>query len=115
MKKMGYLLAVFVLFIIVLKIYAQSKPVKMSELLAKNPGVVIDVRTNDEWNGGHYKDALHYDWLSGDFKRASLKFDKEKTYYLYCASGGRSGQATEYLKSMGFKNVVNLGGYSNLK
>ncbi|NOT38838.1 MAG: rhodanese-like domain-containing protein [Saprospiraceae bacterium] len=115
MKNLGFILAGIAMFVLVLKIYSQSKPVKMSELLIKNPGVVIDVRTIDEWNSGHYKNALHLDWLNGDLKKECANFDKSKTYYLYCAAGGRSGQATEYMKSLGFRNVVNLGGYSNLK
>lgn len=94
---------------------AQSKPVNVQELLNKNPGILIDVRTVGEWNSGHHELAQHIDWTNGDFKKASSKFDKNKTYYLYCAAGGRSGQAAEYLKSQGFKNVVNLGGYANLK
>lgn len=115
MKSIAYVITAFILLTVILKIYSQSKPVKMTELLTKSPGIVIDVRTNSEWNSGHYKDAIHLDWNNGDFKKESIKFDKNKTYYLYCAAGGRSGQATEYLKSMGFKNVVNLGGYSNLR
>lgn len=94
---------------------AQGKPVNVQELLEKKPGILIDVRTVEEWNSGHHKLARHLDWTNGDFKKAASAFDKNKTYYLYCAAGGRSGQATEYLKSQGFKNVVNLGGYSNLK
>ena len=97
------------------KLIKQDKPVIMSELLANNPGIVIDVRTNIEWNSGHRNEALHYDWNSGDFQRESIKFDKTKSYYLYCTSGLRSRKAMEYMKLMGFKNVINLGGYSNLK
>lgn len=93
----------------------QSKPVDVKALMDKKPGILIDVRTLQEWNSGHHKLAIHHDWNSGEFKKASAKFDKNKTYYLYCAAGGRSGQATEYLKSQGFKNVVNLGGYSDIK
>lgn len=93
----------------------QSKPVNVTELLAKKPGVIIDVRTNDEWNSGHRPEALHYDWNSGDLQRACLKLDKSQTYYLYCAAGVRAGKAADYMKSMGFKNVVNLGAYSNLR
>ena len=101
--------------VIFIKLFAQNKPVNVSELLVKAPGVVIDVRTNEEWNKGHRNEALHYDWNSGDFQRECIKFDKTKTYYLYCAAGVRAEKAKEYMKSMGFKNVVNLGGYSNLK
>ncbi|MEO6190845.1 MAG: rhodanese-like domain-containing protein, partial [Saprospiraceae bacterium] len=78
-------------------------------------GIVIDVRSNYEWNSGHRNEALHYDWDSGDLQSESIKFDKTRTYYLYCASGLRSKKAMEFMKSIGFNNVINLGGYSNLK
>jgi len=95
--------------------FAQFKTVNVKELMDKKPGILIDVRSIEEWNSGHHKLAKHHDWINGDFEKASVNFDKNKTYYLYCRSGGRSGQATEYLKNKGFKNVVNLGGFSNLK
>lgn len=112
---MMYLAICFILFVVVIKIFGQGKPILVSELLAKAPGIIIDVRSNEEWNSGHFDSAFHYDWSSGDFQRECIKFDKSKTYYLYCASGVRSGKAADYMKSMGFKNVMNLGGYSNLK
>ncbi len=83
--------------------------------LKKEPGQIVDVRTLDEWNGGHYNAAIHADWLSDDFKTKSAKWDKNKTYYLYCAAGGRAGQAMQYMKKNGFKKVYNLGGYDRVK
>ncbi|HQX44822.1 MAG: rhodanese-like domain-containing protein [Saprospiraceae bacterium] len=110
-----FMLFVMMLFAGISCLSSQSGPVKVKELLAKKPGILIDVRTLGEWNTGHHEMARHLDWNNGAFKQASADFDKSKTYYLYCASGGRSGQAAEYLKKAGFKNVVNLGGYNNLK
>lgn len=110
-----YLLFVMLMFAGISCLSSQSGPVKVKELMAKKPGILIDVRTMEEWNGGHHELARHLDWNNGEFKKAAADFDKNKTYYLYCASGGRSGQATEFLKKSGFKNVVNLGGYNNLK
>jgi phage shock protein E len=83
--------------------------------LIKEPGQVVDVRTLEEWNSGHYHKAIHADWLNGDFQKQAAKWDKSKTYYLHCAAGGRSGNAAEYLKSQGFKHVYNLGGYDRVK
>lgn len=103
------------LFFNMTNVTAQNKPVNMKELLAKKPGKVIDVRTLDEYNQGHYKDAIHLDWNNGDFEKALPTFKRDETYYLYCASGGRSGRAAALLQQKGIKNVTNLGGYSNLK
>ncbi|MBK9271407.1 MAG: rhodanese-like domain-containing protein [Saprospiraceae bacterium] len=95
--------------------FAQSKTVNVKELMDKKPGILIDVRSIEEWNAGHHQLAKHYDWSNGDFEKASVNFDKNKTYYLYCAAGRRAGDAAEFLKKKGFKNAVNLGGLSNLK
>ena len=70
---------------------------------------IIDVRTADEYSNGHVKDSTNIDFLKPDFKEQILKLDKTKTYKLYCRSGNRSGQAMKIMKSLGFKDVENLG------
>lgn len=42
-------------------------------------------------------------------------WDKSKKYYLYCRSGNRSKQATQFMRKHGFENVYNAGGYSKLR
>ncbi len=93
---------------------AQQGPKSIQERLSQYPGVVIDVRTPEEYRRGHYKTALNMDWNGGVLQAAADQLDKSKTYYLYCAAGGRSEQAAKYLKQKGFKNVINLGGYANM-
>ncbi|HMU97379.1 MAG TPA: rhodanese-like domain-containing protein [Chitinophagales bacterium] len=36
--------------------------------------------------------------------------DKNKTYFVYCRSGNRSGQACKYMASQGFENLYNMKG-----
>lgn len=116
--KLHFLLLV-VLSLVQFSCQAQDRPKSntsdVAVLLKKEPGIVIDVRTLEEWNSGHYSKAIHFDWTNGDFEKASASWDKNKRYYLYCAAGGRSAEATEFLKKSGFKNVTNLGGYDRLK
>jgi len=38
------------------------------------------------------------------------KLDASKNYYVYCRSGGRSGQACAIMNSIGFENAYNLMG-----
>ena len=47
-------------------------------------------------------------------KQYRTDLDKDKTYYLYCRSGNRSGQAARIMKSKGFDNVYNVGGFEDL-
>ena len=74
--------------------------------------VLVDVRTPKEYNDGHIDNALNIDWLGDSFPAEFEKIDKDQTVYLYCRSGKRSADATKFLDSLGYKNVVNLeGGY----
>ncbi len=93
----------------------QTSPKSIQEQISKDPGIMVDVRTPEEWNSGHHPRAILADWENGQFQKEAAKWDPTKTYYLYCAAGGRSSQATEYLKQKGFKKVVNLGGYNQVK
>lgn len=91
--------------------------VQFKQLLNQTPGVILDVRTPDEWNKGHVKGARLYNYMRNDFKLRVDSLDKNKVYYLYCASGGRSSDAAELLHNMGFKRVVTLtdAGFRDLK
>ncbi len=83
--------------------------------IVEEPGIIIDVRTKDEYNAGHLtKSEYQYDVTSGDFESKISSLDKSKTYYLYCRSGNRSGKAASIMKEKGFTNVYNIGGYSAL-
>ncbi len=78
--------------------------------LVKGNVQLVDVRTPQEWSTGHIDGALHIDWFSDDFKSRVAKLDKESPVRLYCAAGGRSEEAREMLRGMGFKNVLDLDG-----
>ncbi len=71
-------------------------------------GIIIDLRTTDEMNKGFIKDAVQLDFLAKDAEKQIDKLDKNKTYYIYCASGGRSADAAEYMGKHDFKRVYNL-------
>lgn len=83
--------------------------------LKDNPGVIIDVRSQAEFDAGHLSDVdFQYDFLSGEFESKLDSLDKNKTYYLYCRSGNRSGQSAKLMRERGFENVYNIGGYKEL-
>ena len=69
--------------------------------------IVVDVRTQDEWNRGHLEGALHIEWQ--DILQLSSDINKDEKIYLYCRSGNRSGKATKILEDAGYINVINAG------
>lgn len=83
--------------------------------LEEEPGVIIDVRSQNEFDQGHLASAdLQYDFNSGEFEEKVDDLDKDKTYYLYCRTGNRSGKAAQIMKDRGFENVHNIGGFEDL-
>ncbi|MHC2991910.1 rhodanese [Pontibacter sp. HJ8] len=91
-------------------------PTEYKEQHAKDKkAVLVDVRTPAEFKAGHLGKAQNSDFLGGTFQNDIRDWDKDKTYYLYCASGNRSGKAAKLMQEAGFKKVYNIGGYQGLK
>ncbi|GGW24014.1 hypothetical protein GCM10007383_05630 [Arenibacter certesii] len=88
---------------------------EFDQKLLKN-GILIDVRTPEEFKNGYIKNAKNINWFDADFADKFREVDKDQTIYLYCKVGGRSGQAQKKLQDMEYKKVVNLtGGYDAYK
>jgi phage shock protein E len=79
-----------------------------SDDIAKNKGQLIDLRTPAEIEKGYIKGALFIDFTDKGYEQEFAKLDKNKVVYLYCAGGGRSSSAAEYMQEHGFKKIVNL-------
>lgn len=71
---------------------------------------LIDVRTADEFNQAHLKNALNYDINSNQFETQIASLDKTKPVLVYCLSGGRSSSAAEIMTENGFKELYNMEG-----
>ena len=80
---------------------------KLSEYLADPDTVVLDCRSQAEWDMGHVEGAvlLPVDELRDRYKELS----KSKTYVVYCGVGYRAYNACRFLQNKGYK-VKNLGG-----
>lgn len=80
-----------------------------TKLKDKN-AVLLDVRTSAEYNTGHIQNSFQADWTNrAQFDERTQYLDKNKTIYIYCASGARSASAADVLRDKGY-NVVNLEG-----
>lgn len=74
----------------------------------------IDVRTTAEWKSGHLEEAIHIPYKTIGKEIEKVTKDKNAQIKVYCKVGGRAGIAQKTLKSLGYKNVVNAGGYQQI-
>lgn len=89
----------------------RSKPIsEVSQKELKN-GILVDVRTPEEYHAGHLEGARNMNLFMEDFVSVASTLPKEKTLYVYCKMGGRSTRAAEVLDSLGYDVVNLLGGY----
>jgi rhodanese-related sulfurtransferase len=68
---------------------------------------IIDVREVDEVAAGKIPGAVNIPLGLIEFRMHEL--DKSKEYIMVCRSGGRSGQASQFLEYQGFK-IINMTG-----
>jgi thioredoxin 1 len=83
---------------------------QFAEAIAQDTLQIIDVRTEDEYSGGHIAFSKNYDQALGSFTEQIKTLDKTKPVYIYCLSGGRSSNAAKRMASAGFANIYNLDG-----
>ena len=72
-------------------------------------GVLLDVRTPEEFREGHIPGAVNVPLHTME-KTANVVKDKDTPLFVYCRSGVRSRQAVSALQHMGYTHVKNLGG-----
>ena len=77
-------------------------------------GVVVDVRTEREYEAGHVAGAVNIPVTSGDFRERIAALPAEGPVYLYCASGVRSARAAGILEGLGREEVFDAGGMDDL-
>jgi rhodanese-related sulfurtransferase len=78
--------------------------------LLNQGAVLVDVRTQAEFDSGHVIDARHVPQEQLASSAETLKKYREKVVIICCESGMRSGSAARVLQAQGFTKVVNLRG-----
>lgn len=85
------------------------------EILAVSEALVLDVRTENEWNQGHLSSAKHIEWQDIAEKIRKERVKKTQRIYVYCGSGKRAEKAKIALEQLGYTNVINAGGLTEAK
>ena len=88
-----------------------SRKKKLRQALKENP-LIIDVRSEEEYKSGHYKNSINIPLPMLSQKMDDIQSKKEKIIVI-CASGMRSGQAKRMLSKRGI-SCINGGSWKSL-
>ena len=77
--------------------------------------IILDVRTQAEYNQGHIPNAICIPNETIDENVVNKLPDKNQMILVYCRSGNRSKQAAEKLKKLGYTNLIEFGGIIDWK
>jgi len=75
----------------------------------------IDVRTVAEYQQGHKEGAVNIPHTAIAQRIEKITKDKAAKIHIYCAVGVRAGIAKATLERMGYSNVINEGGLSDVR
>ena len=67
--------------------------------------ILIDVRTQDEFDLGHIDSAINLDFYSETFQNEILSLPKNEKIVLYCRTNNRSSKTATILKENGYKDI----------
>jgi len=83
-------------------------PARAAALLGNSHVIVLDIRTPREFSKGHLRGATNVDFTARDFADRVAALDRDQTYLLYCAIGGRSAQSLAVFEQLQFKSILHL-------
>ncbi len=109
MKKMS------LVFILALMLLSCVQSEVDEKFVIDDKTIVIDVRTEKEFNQGHLQAAINIPHTEIREKIIEHVKDEEEKIIVYCRRGGRAGIAKKILQEIGYKNIINAGAYEKLK
>ncbi len=80
----------------------------------KHKGLILDVRSADEYAAGHIEGSKNIDVENEAFESNIEKLDKNQAIFVYCTAGERSAIAANILRKNGFIVFDLNGGYPDL-
>lgn len=104
---MNVLYVIILTLLVVAYIYSmtgeQKITIEESKKLIEQGAKVLDVRTDIEWNLGHYPRAFHIPVTK--LKTIKLPFEKNDVIIVYCNTGQRARAAAEILRELGYEKT----------
>jgi len=89
--------------------FTRTAQLSTKEVSERGPGTqVLDVRSPNEWAGGHVENAVHIPL--GELKQRMVELEKERPIITICGSGYRSSIAASLLQANGFSRVNSMHG-----
>ncbi len=82
-----------------------------SRIQAGQAPLILDVRTPEEFAGGHVPGAVNMPYTQVPRRASDLGVSPDTEIVVYCQSGGRAGAAEQSLASQGYSNIVDLKGH----
>lgn len=111
---MKYLTVLSLLFIFITVTHAQSglKQINVHELatMLDESLLLIDVRTDQEYNLGYIPGAINIHIYSSNFEMEVENIDRYRPVFLYCQNGQQSTRAAQKMVSLGFQEIYVLNG-----
>jgi len=94
--------------------YRQISQDQAKEMMARDDGhIILDVRRQDEYDGGHIPGAVLLPNESIGTERPVQLPDLQQIILVYCRTGRRSKEASQKLADMGYVNVYEFGGINS--
>jgi len=88
----------------------QVGPAETTQLINHEKAIVLDVREDKEFAGGHIINSLHIPMAKVKERLSELEKHKNTPIVVSCRSGARSNSICGLLRKNGFENVSNLKG-----
>ncbi len=85
-------------------------PLEATRLINREDAVLLDVREDNEYRGGHIVNSVHIPLSVLDKRLDELEKYKDRPIIVACRTGNRSAAACTRLSKAGFGQVYNLGG-----
>ena len=88
----------------------RATPQEVVLLINRGKTVLVDVRTPEEFAGGHLRDAKNIPLAEFATRIGELEKSKGKNIVVVCQTGARADKAMKQLLAAGFGDVVGLDG-----